>query len=366
MFLPFISVFVMWYFFKHKTALWEFILPFVLSIILIVIFKAVSVKSQTDAIEYWNGYITNARYYEDWNEYIHQTCTASCGKNCTYTYDCSYVSYHQAYWEMYDKNGIQFSIAQQTYDWIKGKWGGNETFQELNRHYYTKDGNMYHTDWTWNQNNFVYVVTKHHYENRVQASESVFKWRTVTEEDKKNQHLFDYPEIVNNNVASILGDSSAYMQEIDNRQYKWLNASLGKDKQLRLWILLFKGVGEEAFEYQKAYWKNGNKNEFVICIGIDDYYAVNWCNVFSWTEQEELKIRVKNYILDNNQGKLDLDKSAGYIYTELKDNFVRKHFRDFDYLTVEPSTTCFVWAFILVLILNIGCVIFAVKNDIDE
>jgi hypothetical protein len=363
-FIPIVVAIILYVFFSHKTVWWEFLIPFAVSILCILTIKIISENGRTDAIEYWNGYIVHADYFEEWNEYIHQTCTASCGKDCEYTYDCSYVRDHPPEWEMVDNNGIKFGIYQDVYEWIKRKFDNNEHFVELNRNFYSKDGDEYATIWPWKKENFIYVVTKHHYENRVQASESVFNFQPVTEEDKQKYGLFDYPPIINNQLPSILGDSSYYMKEIDNRQYKWINAILGKEKELRLWVLLFKNPSLQTFEQQKSYWKNGNKNEFVICVGINDLYDINWCQVFSWSEKEDLKIEVRNKILD--QKRLNLDVLADWLLPELKEKFVRKNFSDFDYLKIEPTGTEILITFIIVLVVNICLSLYIIFNQFED
>src|ERR1035437_8712691 len=101
---PFISVFILYIFFKHKTTWWELALPLVFSLLFIIIMKVTIETLQVTSKEYWGSLVSKAEYYEEWNEYIHQTCTRSCccdsKGNCgTETYDCSYVQYHPAeYW----------------------------------------------------------------------------------------------------------------------------------------------------------------------------------------------------------------------------------------------------------------------------
>lgn len=132
--IPVLAGIILWAFFKHKTTWWEFAIPFAVSLVLIATFKACSVKTQTDAVEYWSGYVTHANYYEEWNEYIHRTCTRSCGKNCTTTYDCSYVETHYAYWEMLDNNlvfviGCNCKKGSQDCDSYQQSLQSGQTFQ---------------------------------------------------------------------------------------------------------------------------------------------------------------------------------------------------------------------------------------------
>lgn len=362
--LPIITTFVLWKFFKHKVVIWEYLIPFIASIICIVSVRLISISSRTFDIEYWGGYVTSVNFYEDWNEYIHMTCTASCGKNCTYTYDCSYVQNHPQEFVLNGSNNETEYISRDTYEWVKNKFGGHKQFIELNRHFHSKDGDLYTTNWKGEKEKFLYWATEHSYTNKVQASRSIFNFEEISEDDVKQYKLFEYPSVIANNVPTILGDSSAYINEIDNREYKWLNATLGKKKELRLWILLYHNMPYQTFQYQKSYWKGGNQNEFVICIDINEFYDINWCDVFSWTENERLKLDIRNYILD--QKKLDLDKASPFIYDKLDKDFVRKHFEDFDYLSIDPSNTEVLVCFLIVLILNIVGSVYVIYNDIEE
>jgi len=102
-FIPIIVAIVLFAFFKHRTMWWEVLIPLVASIIFILISKWVAISSLTSDTEYWNDVITEARYYEEWDEWIDQTCETCTTDNdgnqdCT-TYDCSYRDYHGAYWQ---------------------------------------------------------------------------------------------------------------------------------------------------------------------------------------------------------------------------------------------------------------------------
>ena len=94
LFIPLVVAVAFYILYHKKIVWWEMLLPFIATIIIILIFKYSSVAILTKDSEYWGNYITEIRYYEPWDEYIHQTCTRSCccdskGENCsTETYDC--------------------------------------------------------------------------------------------------------------------------------------------------------------------------------------------------------------------------------------------------------------------------------------
>ena len=81
------------------------------------------------------------------------------------------------------------------------------------------------------------------------------------------------------------------------------------------------------------YWEGGNKNELVLNIGVDDENEVMWGYVFSWTEAEIFKVRVRDLITD--QKKLNLGELVDKLYPLVESEWQRKHFKDFNYLQVQ-------------------------------
>ena len=363
--IPVFTAIILWFWFKHKTVWWEFLIPFAASIIVILIFKYTAEWSRTRDIEYWGGSVINTEYYEDWNEYIHQTCTCCCdkdGNNCT-TYDCSYVSYHSEYWKITGSNGENIRISKQQYELLVKKFN-NEVFVDLHRGYYTNDGDKYVSTWDKNKETLEPIITVHSYENRVQVSNSVFNYPEVKEKDVKQYKLYEYPEIYDNYKQKCIlgvGDSTQILAE---RKFQILNSELGYKKEVKVFVLLYQNLPIRTAELQESYWKGGNKNEFIVCIGIDDKMNVKWCKPFSWSEVAEPKIRTRNFV--QKQDKLNLSELSDFLYKELNNNFIRKKFKEFSYLTVEPTTGQTIAAFIITLIINILCSIFVIKNNVYE
>lgn len=140
---------------RRRMVPWEYALPWVPCLIMIPLGYTIGESIQTRDVERWAGYATEVRYYEDWNEYIHQTCTRSypCGTDskgqttyCTETYDCSYVDYHPEYWELRSTTGT-YKLSQEEYYQFMSRWGGRQVFVDLHRNYHTDDGDMYKVVW---------------------------------------------------------------------------------------------------------------------------------------------------------------------------------------------------------------------------
>lgn len=368
--IPFISAFILYKFYCRKVLWWEFFIPLLASVLFTIIMKVSVEAVQVSSEEYWGSFISKVEYYEEWNEYISQTCTRSCccdskGENCsTETYDCSYVQYHGPSWEIITTTNESISISEAEYSRIKQKFG-NEHFTELNRHYYTKDGNMYSSEWKRDSVTAIPVTTLHHYENRVKAADqSVFHFRPVSNDDILKYQLKSYPDITNNyEMNGVLGDNSTDA-DTANQKIKYLNGLLGAKKQVKVFVLVFKNQPIDAGFYQEWHWSGSNMNEFVVCVGIDNSRNVTWCKPISWTRNEELKVKVKSFV--QSQSQLNLSAIADYLHVEIDKGFERRDFKEFDYLTVEPPTWTVILTYILTILINIGVSWWVVNNEFYE
>jgi len=363
--IPFLSVLILFMFFKKKTLWWEITTLIGIVAIFILTFKITAEHYMTRFDEYWTGHIVKAEHYEPWNEYIHRTCTrtVSCGKDCTttQTYDCSYVQYHPEKWVMYDNNGISFSISKSYYNSLIKKFKTKPIFVDLNRNYYNKDGDKYQIYWNKIKEDAEIVTSVHSYENRVRASKSVFNFQEVTEEEKEIYKLFDYPKVTNLKQKNILG----YDDEISEKKIEILNGFLGKKKEVKAFVLVFKDQPIKAAELQESYWEGGNKNEFITCIGIDsDTKKINWVYVISWDTNKILNINVRDWIYE--QETLNLSNVIDYLYIQIEKDFVRKQFKEFSYLKVELTSNQLIIVWIVSIILSVGLSIWIVLNPFED
>jgi hypothetical protein len=339
----------------------------VIGIPIIVIFagKHWSIYSQTTATEYWNSYVVKATYYEDWDEWItkeccHENCSGSgddrsCTEEC---HDCSYREDHPEYWEMYDNIGNSYRISRAYFNELVKKWG-NKTFQDMNRDYYEKDGNAYNTSYKGIFETTVPVCFIKTYENRVKASKSVFNFQDVDTADVKNYRLFNYPGENKFNFNPILG----YTDQAASEKLSKYNALNGAGKQIHMMILVYDNQPQDAGVLQESYWKGGNKNEFILCIGKSGN-KIKWTKVISWTEVEDLKIRVARVVKEMDT--LNIETVVNYMGSEVPKKFVRKRFRDFNYLTIEPTNKAIVITMIVTILVSVGLAVIAVKDDIDR
>jgi len=361
-FIPIICAAILFFFFKKRVVWWE--LPLLLiTIIFIALAKFGCEAVLTRDTEYWTGWVVEACYYEkwteEWDEYIpeegHYDSKGSYHVDVPAHWEHRIV-HHPPHWEMKDSNDIILPINEEKYKHLVNLWKNQKETNLFHVNQTSRgDGDLWTTKY---KDIMVICTTTHSYENRVQASNSIFNFEYVKNEGR----LFEYPKITDHTrVPSILGSPGE--RTLANRQLCEVNAKLGKAKQVRIWILLYHDTMDAAFE-QEAYWKGGNKNEFIVCIGIDNNNNVKWSYIISWTEVERLKIDVRDFV--NRQEKLDLPSLINYLDVEIRKQWQRKQFADFAYLTVEPPTWIVVLIYVFTLVTNAGLGMFIVLNEFKQ
>lgn len=371
--IPLIAGGLLLLFYKKNIVPWEPLLPFPVVLLIILAFKFGAETSMTTDVEYWGTYLTEARYYEDWDEWIEQTCTEqyACGTDaegrteyCTRTYDCSYRDYHPEYWVGIDNTGNTYGIDGKQYNEFAKRFK-NATFIELNRDYDTDDGDMYKTVWDGSYETYEFIASSYQYENRAQASTSTFKYQKPDTAELRTYGIYDYPQISYwKKLPGILAPKDYPVSQALQKKLDWLNGRLGHEKEVRVWVLLFKNQPPTAGHVQEARWDGGNKNEFTVCIGLDDNDKVEWAHVFAWSESYGLKVDTRYYI--QNQDSLDLAKTIDYLETEIKEQFVRRPFEtEFSYLSIELPLSTIMWTYGISLVLTVLVSIWSVRNEFD-
>lgn len=358
--------------YKREIIWWEFIIPFAISIILILLIKFLGQSTVVSDTEYWGGYATKTTYYETWDEWIEDICPrdiptgTDVNGNTTYTTvleDCSYNKTHHAYYTLNENLGNERVINQKQYFSLK-KLFNNSHFVELNRNYNHIDGDKYVSNYDGSYEKFKFIASEHSYENKVQAADTELSYNEISDEEINKYSLYSYPEITDfYELPTILKPKNYYFQKGIDKKFDWLNGKLGKKKQLRVWVLLFDDKSREAGTLQEALWKGGNKNEFVVTIGVDKQERVKWCHVFSWTDVRELKFETKEFV--EKMDLLNLNNLADYLYENLDNKFVRKSFSEFSHLSVKPPLWSIITIYLLTLLSNIVISFWIVKNDIN-
>lgn len=365
LFIPIAAIVIMAVFFQKKMAWWEYFIIFLIPLIAIIIAKVASVYSQTQATEYWNTYLTHATYTEPWSTWVHKTCERCVKRDTTGScvreeeYDCSYCDDNGPTWIAYDNMGKGYNISSAKFEELCKIWGKRE-FKELNRHidhhmFCGKDGDEYNTSYDGVFSHLQPICFQRTYENRVKCSRSVFNFQKVDNQDKNTYGIYEYKP-----VGDVFHYDPIYGGNNDSasRQLSRWNALMGMDKQLQMNILVFKNQPLQAAAVQEAYWKRGNKNELILCVGVKNN-TIEWTKVISWTDAELLKIKVERTVASM---PYDLPAIVDTMAVYAGKMWVRKKFADFKYITVEPTPEAVLWAFILTLILTGGLCVFSVLN----
>ena len=355
---------------EHKVTWWECVLPMLPVFVIVPLVKLAGEKAQVTDYERHGGWVVEARYYEDWDEWITEICsrTVSCGKDCTTVeyYDCSYRRYHPAEWHLIDSNGYDVPISSEEFEALARKFHSRSKI-DMHRSYYTKDGDMFLATWPGTPKTQTPVATEHWFENRVQNTAGVFAYQKV--EKPHERGIFDYPKLQSYlDDPAILGHGPN--KDAADRQLQLLNARLGRSKQVRMWICLFHGQPRSVGLEQEAYWHGGKKNEVVTCIGLDAHEQVSWCHVFCWAPDgnvtnHEMKAEIRSFVEGQriNSGKLDLREVVDKIGERVKEKFVRKQFKEFSYLAVATPAWAY-WVIYLLVITSTGFLgWFAVANE---
>jgi hypothetical protein len=321
--------------------------------------------------EYLGGYVTKIVYYEEWDEMVLRTKTrrVPCGRDSnghtqyrTETYTVWEREYHPERWVyINNENNLEHSISKELYNKIKFRLNSPTVFKDMKRRYHRIDGDAYVTMYDGSVEHIYDITWSHKYKNRIQASQSntIFKMLDIDKETADTLGLYEYPDITNLAQNPIIGRN---VSKEEVQIFRYINAMKGKKNQFRTYVLFFNYDEFDKSELQKSYWQNGNKNEFIVCLGMKGDSVV-WTNSFSWCDMPKLEVKTRSYFIDNP--KLDLVKYGTWLNNNIDENWVRKEFEDFKYIDIELSTGQYIALFFLTIVFNIGVGIAVIYNNIN-
>lgn len=327
--------------------------------------------------EYWGTWVIQARHQEDWTEWEEVTdyCTKTDSKGNTTTYACgSHIEYHYHpdVFSVVLHSNDEIIVDQSHYEELKSLYGPRQHERRSGHHddyhrakFRTGDGYLHVCTWPGSQQTFRPATVEKAWRNRVLAAkQSLFHFREVSKEEKTKFGIYDYPEIHTfYHQDPILGPNGPIGGRANEKLKEW-NAKLGPEKQVKMFILLYYNQPYEAALIQESYWQGGNKNEFILCVGLDNANKPQWSKVISWSEDEDLKVRVQDFAA--SQKTLDLVKIVDFMVPAVRKQFHRKEFKVFDYLQVEPPTWAYILSFFLALLANVGFSYWAISNTFDH
>lgn len=352
--IPIIVTVILRIYWEHEVVWWELAAPTFIALIVIMALKSVIAAGMNYDIEYKDSYVVEATYLEDWNEYIHRTCTRTVGtgKNQrTETYDCSYVQYHAPQWFLTTNTGERVDVTSETYSYMK-KLFGNEKFTDLHRHYHTNDGDQYSSTWNGLHETLTPVSIRKSYQNKLQSSNTVYSYAPLTPEEQKI--VQEYPKLDALNNPSVLGWTD------ERNELAKFNAKFGKD--CKVFLVVFNDKPRSAGFAQEAHWLGGNRNEVVITVSQKDG-VVQWCHVFSWCHDKSIPVDIRNALEGK---KLNTATLVEVIQPILTEGWKTDHYHDFDFVQVHlPGWSMFLIYFIVGAV-TAGFSYFAVVNEVKN
>lgn len=372
LFIPFITCIILFIFFRNKVNIIEYVSILGVSLLVYFIYTWADKSISSSDTEYLGDYVTKISHEDEWDEWIHKTChrrvrsgTDSKG-NATYTsipYDCSYRKKHPEVWYMHPSQDWKFHINKKTFDYYKNLWNTPMRFIDMNRRYYRIDGDAQEYDWDKKPENSVTLSWSNSYNNPIKGSStSIYKSEKITDEDKKFYELVDYPDIVDKDQNPILGRNFVPQKVI--KKWRYINGFYGAKYQFRTFVIFFKNKTPDASMKQISYWEGGNKNEFIIMIGIDNSCKVNWVKIHSWSDDKELSSIMSTFISSRMGKTLDMNEVADQLILNLH-KWKRKEFKDFEYIDHEISGGSFTALLIIMIIVSIIGSIIVVSNELD-
>lgn len=335
-------------------------------------------RSRISDDEFLGSYINKVTHEEAWTELVYYIERVPCGRDSNGNVLYKNVQrvrhvFHPELWEMFSSYGTVQRISRSYYDHIRSTWGTPEsrlhftganimggvrfgqayTFEDILSSYASEENPLLSADFS---NRFFPLTEEHEYENKVRNSHSIFKFEEISAKRARELGLFDYPPVRHNYQECILGRQ--FPEEV-HRQYELFNAWFGFRHQLHVFILCFdasKGMG--IAEKQRAYWEGGNRNEFIVCLGLDGD-TVRWCHAFSWMDEPVLSVKAEAYFREHDQ--LDLRAFCTWLQENVS-LWKRKDFHDFDYLTVSLTTTQNYLLLAFTLAVNVGIAALILHN----
>lgn len=328
----------------------EWILGSALAFLLALIFQFVSIWGMTSDIETWSGQIDHATFYPEWVEEYLESHTASCGKNCTYTYYTVEHRTHYEYWECYTTIPDDHLIDINFFKDITKNFGGNiRTEKPWKSGLCSGDPNVYSI---YNMTGFIYPVTAlKSWSNRIKAAPTLFSFTKLPDTVK----VYDWPANPNWLVSErLLGTA---FKDINKLEFDRMNARLAlSKKKVNVIMVGFGDLDDSYAEWQKAKYVGGKKNDLVLC------YGNGWSKVFGWSESEICKRNLETIILKN---KID-NNILPLIEQEIKANYQIKDWTKFDYIRVEPPTWSY-WVFACTLaVFEVAFYFWANQNEFEK
>ncbi len=365
-FLPLIAWGISIIFFHVRLTWWEMLGQFLGSLIISLTIYFIDDSVKDTDVFFKSSIVKRSWYDEGWSEWIHKTCSRSCGKDNKQTcyYDCSYEKVHKPEWWIETTSGERIQIQNPFFQKLIHKWKQKPQFVELKRNFCCdNDGDRFQILWNGNDSLIESVTTTRQYNNKLVGNNPIsYQFRKLDSEDRTRHGIYDYHNVKGFQQKTIYGHGDATQEQADKLLQK-INSIYDPEKNFQGMILIYHNKTEESALLQRDYWQGGNLNEFVICVGLNAKEEVSWSYVFGWEESEIAKVKMRDFV--QSQKKLNLLSVVQEIEKVVIPTYKAKKWSDWDYLEDEISPPAF-WAnFIILFIWNIFWFFFSVKNSFE-
>ena len=363
-----------------KFTWYEWVISFVIQLILSLVFQYVVISNMTKDVEMWSGQVTSAQHFPKWKEYYEyavyrteyytktETYTDSNGKTKTRTVTKSRQVFdhweptsrwHNEHYAEYDNLNLSRVINVSDYELLKKNWDnerpvkGSRSTMEHNSRMIEGDPNDYVV--SKNGDYIKPVVIMKNFENRVKAAPSLFSYSEVP----TNVPVLNYPKIPSVYQSDrVLGDAK---KNISILEWDRMNARLNPKKKVNVIIIGFENQPMTISQQQESKWIGGKKNDLVITYGKD------WVKVFGWTERTEVKLNIESELLSYMKVNGKIDNNSIPIIEKLVDkHYLIKDWHKFDYITVTPPWWTYGILIGVMILTQIGFLIFSFKNGVDK
>jgi Ca2+/Na+ antiporter len=364
---PFFATFVLFFFFKHKLVWWELGLPLLISIILLILIYWFDYFYQTTDVVVNATFIEEVIFEEEWDQQVRDTCTDNVcdenGRNCKdETYDCTKIIIHPKQYYAVNSRKNKIPISEKQFQAIQQQFN-NLAKQIPKRGQYSLEGAIYRSAWNKDTASAIVYNQPSYYTNRAKASShSVFNHDTYSK-DCRSDFLLYPMELTLSEFNNQVIFSPWQTHEMLNNKLNYLNAKSDTSVGVQFLVLIYDNLPQEISYSQEVCWGGAKKNQFVITVGMKDSIQIDWSRVFSWTENEKIKLQTSSFI--NQQKELNLTNLIAFLNTEIVENFKQKDFDDFSYLSIEPSFYTILFSYVLILVVSIVVTVWCIINPIE-
>lgn len=284
--------------------------------------------------EVWNYKVVRVRHQEMWttHETRTETYTTGSGKNQrTHTRTVHYTEKHGPYWTAIDEYGDGHGIEPSTYEQWKRTWANEKKTGENEGSAAGFDravsGGIFECDWTQDFDRIFPWADIHTYKNKVRCSNSVLKYREPTEELAKK-----YPRPADSgNTSPVISYGRAFSGE-EVELLRRTNAQLGRRYLVHPVLVVFgQDVSRGVVDDVLSAWQGPNKNELVTFVSLRGDEVV-WCEVHSWMDNTTIHATVRDEMM---AGGFSAKVYSDMLRKHVPKLWLKKDFRDFDYLKVE-------------------------------